>query len=60
VWRERRRAIDFVGEHDIGEKRTRQEAKLARAGELVLLDDFGARDVGRHEVGGELDAVEFE
>ena len=32
--------------------------KARRAGGGVLLDDLGAGDVARHQVGGELDAVE--
>ena len=55
-----RRAIDFVGQNDVGEQRAGQETKLARAGALVLLDYFRAGDVGRHQVGRELNAVEFE
>ena len=34
----RRRAVDFVGEHDVGEDRSRQEVQLALAG----LRDFPA------------------
>ena len=37
-----------------------RNAKLARAGRLVFLNHFGAGDVGRHQVGRELDAVELE
>ncbi len=53
-----RRAVDFVGEDDVGEQRAREELELAAAGRAVLLDDFGAGDVGRHQVGRELDAAE--
>jgi hypothetical protein len=49
-------AVDLVGQQQVGEDRTRLEAELALA---VLLDqDVGADDVGRHQVGRELDAVE--
>ena len=34
------------------------EAELPLAGASVLLQDVGAGDVGRHQVGGELDAAE--
>ena len=37
-----------------------EELELAAAGRAVLLDDFGAGDVGRHQVGGELDAAEVQ
>ena len=40
------------------EQRAFEEAELAAAGRAVLLDDFGAGDVGRHQVGRELDAAE--
>ena len=35
-----------------------EEPELAAAGRAVLLDDLGAGDVGRHQVGRELDAAE--
>ena len=35
-----------------------EELELALAGRAVLLDDLGAGDVGRHQVGRELDAAE--
>ena len=55
-----RRAVDLVGQDHVGEHRARQETKLARARSLVFLDDLGAGDVGRHQVGRELDAVELQ
>src|SRR5207247_7830964 len=58
--RRRRGAVDLVGEDDVGEERALQELKLALSRRAVLLDDLGARDVGRHQVGGELDAAEVE
>ena len=48
-----RRPVDLVGEDDVGEERPLHEFELAR-----LVEDFGADDVGGHQVGGELDAVE--
>jgi hypothetical protein len=53
-----RSAVDFVGQHDIGEDRAADELELAAAADTGFLDDVGAGDVGRHQVRGELDAVE--
>ncbi len=49
------RAVDFVREQERGEDRPLDE------GELVVLqvEDVRAGDVGRHEIGRELDAVEL-
>jgi hypothetical protein len=44
----RRRAVDLVCKHDVGKHRPGQEAKLAPTRRAVLLDHFGARDVGWH------------
>jgi hypothetical protein len=54
------RAVDFVSQHDIAEDRPGREHHLAPAGAGVFLDDVGAGDVGRHQVGGELDAGELQ
>ncbi len=56
----RRRAVDLVGQHDVGKHRAGQEPELAGAGCLILLDHLGARDVGRHQVRRELHAAELE
>ena len=48
------RAVDLVGQHDVGEERTRLEDELALGG----LPDAHADDVGRQHVRGELDALE--
>ena len=56
----RRRAVDFVGQHDVGEDRPGRELHLPPAGRRILVDDVGAGDVRRHQVGRELDAVELE
>ena len=51
-----RRAVDLVGQDEVGEDRARLEAEDALA---VLLDeDVRAGDVGRHQVRRELDPVE--
>ena len=55
-----RRAVDFVGQHDVREDRPRREHHLAPAGRRVLVDDVGAGDVRRHQVRRELDAVELQ
>ena len=54
-----RRAIDFVGENNVGENGAALELKLPAA--IRILDhQVGAQDVGRHQVGRELDAIEGE
>ena len=53
-----RRAVDFVGQHDVGEDRPGQELEGPLPGDRIVLNDFRAGDVGRHEVGRELDALE--
>jgi hypothetical protein len=52
--RARRRAVHLVGEHDVREQRARPELELA----ALLREEVDADDVGRHQVGRELDAVE--
>ena len=54
----RRRAVDFVGQQDVGEDRALHEGPGAAAGGGILFDDVGAGDVGGHQVGRELDALE--
>ena len=43
----------------MGKDRTGDEAEIALAG-LAFLQDLGAENVGRHEIGGELDAPRVE
>ena len=52
--RSRRRAVDFVGENDVCEDRARDELEILR----LRTVNFGADDVERNEVGGELDSSE--
>jgi hypothetical protein len=47
-------AVDFVGQQQVGEHRAQRRAELAR----LLVVDARAHQVGRHEVGRELDALE--
>ena len=54
----RRRAVDLVGEDDLREDRPLHEPQPPRA--LLFVEDLGAGDVGRHQVGRELDALEVE
>ncbi len=54
------RAVDLVGEQEVGEDRPGKELELAAAGRRIFLDDIHAGDVRRHEVGCELDAAKFE
>ena len=50
-----RRSVDLVCQHDVRKNRPLHEFELAR-----LVEDLGADDVGGHQVGRELDAVEAE
>ncbi len=54
------RAVDLVGEDQVGEDRPGDEPQLAGAGVAVLVEDLGAGDVRGHQVGRELDAVEVQ
>ena len=46
-------AVDLVGHQELAEHRAGHEAEAAAAG-AVIVEDFGAGDVGGHQVGGEL------
>ena len=50
----RRGAVDLVGEEEVGEDRPVPELEVG----VPLVPDRGARDVGGHQVGRELDALE--
>ena len=54
-----RGAVDFVGQHHVGEYRSALEFERFAPG-LVLPDDVRADDVARHQIGGELDARELQ
>ena len=54
-----RRAVDLVGEDHVGEDRPLDELHPAPA-LAGLLEDLGPGDVGRHQVGRELDPLELE
>ncbi len=53
----RRRPVDLVGQDDLREDRSLART-AACALPCVLVEDLGARDVGRHQVGRELDPLE--
>ena len=55
-----RRAVDFVGKHDVCEDGPFDEFELAFSADAGFLDDVGAGDVRGHQVRRELDAVEGE
>ena len=52
------RAIDFVGQQHLCEDGTAIEDEIAVSGLAIFLDNIGAGDIGRHQVGRELDTVE--
>jgi hypothetical protein len=56
----RRGPVDLVGEDQVGEHRPADEPEGAPPGGVVLLEDLGAGDVGRHQIGRELDPREAE
>ena len=54
----RRRPVDLVGQEHLAEDRAFLKDQFAVPGRRVLLNDVRAGDVGRHQVGRELDAAE--
>ena len=50
-----RRAVDLVGKNNLGEDRPLHESQPPRA--LFFVEDFGAGDIRRHQVGRELDPL---
>ena len=55
-----RGAVDLVGEDDVREHRPLHVLEHSAPGRVIFLEQLGARDVRRHEVRRELDAVERE
>jgi len=53
------RTVDFVGEQNVGEHGAFDKSKTAST-MFVFVEDVGAGDVGRHQVGRELNPLEFE
>ena len=49
-------AVDFVGHQELGEDRALDEAE-GTASALLVFKHFRADDVGRHQIGRELDAL---
>ena len=56
----RRRAVDFVRQHDVREDRPGREHHLPASRGRVFLDEVRAGDVRRHQVGRELDTRELQ
>ena len=52
------RAVDLVGQHDVGEDRPSGKLEDAPPGRVIFLEQLRARDVARHQVGRELHARE--
>ncbi len=55
-----RRAVELVGQQQVGEDRARLEAEMAVPGAVVLLEQLGAQDVAGHQVRRELHATELQ
>ncbi len=53
-------AVDLVGQHHVREHGPLHELESALPGGAILLQNFCASDVGRHEVGCELDPLKLE
>jgi hypothetical protein len=56
----RRRTVDFVGQQNIREDRALEKLKAPSAGARIFLQDVRSRDVRRHQIGRELNPIEFE
>ena len=57
--RARARPVDLVGHQQLTEHRARDEAERSPPG-LAFLEDLGAENIGRHQVGRALDALVVE
>ena len=55
-----RGAVQFVRQKQVGEDRAGLEPERPSAGAVVLLHHLGAKDVGGHQVGRELDPAELQ
>jgi len=53
-----RRSVDLVGQQQVRKYRSRHKPQAAAGASAFLVEDFRAGDVGGHQVGCELDAVE--
>ena len=56
----RRRAIDFVGQNDVGENRSANEPDRALPRRAIFFEHFRTQDVRRHQIRCELDAIELQ
>ena len=52
------RAVDFIGQHQVGKDRALDETETAYARLLVFFDHIGSDDIAGHEIGRELHAIE--
>jgi hypothetical protein len=55
-----RRAVELVGQQQLGEHRPLLEAEVPSPGAVVFFEQFGAQQVAGHQVGRELHAAEVE
>ena len=53
-----RRAVDFIRQNDVRENRTFEKLELPFTGGLILVNHLRAGDVGGHQIGRELNALE--
>ena len=56
----RRSPVDFVCKNDVRENRSLHENTYPFTADAIFFDDFCSGDVGRHQIGGELDALEIQ
>jgi hypothetical protein len=56
----RRRAVDLIRQHYVGEHRPWQKAEGSLSRVAIVLNNLGAGNVRRHQIGSELDAIELE
>ena len=56
----RRSSVDFIRQNNVGENRPLHEYANAFPRDPIFFNDFGSRDVRRHQVRRELNALEIE
>ena len=55
-----RSTVDFVGQYDVRKNRPLDENAFPLAGDPAFFDDFRTGDIGRHQIGRELNAFEIQ